>query len=152
MSSHHDRPPWSKDYDDDGDIIGILLIEDGGIIGATGFIKEREYRTIDDVLIRENWVWGFAFIDPQYRRKSYLTKRLPEWKSRFGDFTSDRPWSEAVRALFEEIGWFPAGEESLERTEAELNKLKLKEFERAGVLSRRWIRKNDDWIQLLKRK
>ena len=65
---------------------------------------------------------------------------------------STRPWSEVARALSTKIGWFPAGEESLERTEAELNKLKLKEFERAGMLSRRWIRKNDYWIQLLKRK
>jgi hypothetical protein len=59
--------------------------------------------------------------------------------------------SEAVRALFEKIGWFPAGEENLERNEAQLNKLTLKELERAGRLSRRWIKEGNKWIQLLKR-
>jgi hypothetical protein len=99
----------------------------------------------------KNWRWTFAFIDPQHQRKGYIAKRIPEWRERFGEFTSTRPWSESMRALFEKIGWFPAGEESLERNEAELNKLTLKELERAGRLSRRWIKGENTWIQLLKR-
>jgi hypothetical protein len=140
ISSHHDNAPWVTDYD--SDTVGILLIENGGIIGGAGFIKD---------VTKQNWHWAFAFIDPQHQRKGNLTNRIPEWRKLFGEFTSSRPWSEAIRALFEKIGWFPAGEESLERNAAEVRKLQLKELARIGRLSRRWIKKENQWIQLLKR-
>jgi hypothetical protein len=103
-------------------------VENGGIVGAAGFTNMTfiDDDTVEIVKLEEylkNWQWSFAFIDPQHRRKGYITKRIPEWRKEFGEFTSTRPWSESARAMFEKMGWYPAGEESLERTEAELLKI-----------------------------
>jgi hypothetical protein len=79
-------------YNDD--IVGILLVENGGIVGAAGFIDEKEYVTLNGVeyvnVTKEHWRWVFAFFDPHHHRKGYLTKRIPEWKTMFGEFTSNR--------------------------------------------------------------
>ena len=110
ISSNHSAPPWREEYIEE--MTGILLVENGGIIEAAGFVqgeprvtmmKGKEYVE----LTNRKWRWGFAFIDPEHQRKGYLTKRLAEWRKRFGNFTSTRPWSEGVRKLFEKIGWFP---------------------------------------------
>jgi hypothetical protein len=141
------------------DRIGILLVENGGIVGAAGFSNttfidsDEEYVEFKEYL--QNWQWSFAFIDPQHRRKGYLSKRIPQWRKEFGEFTSTRPWSEAARAMFEKIGWYPTavkGEESLERNEAELNKIQLGEYQKAGRFSRRWIKEDGWWVELIKKK
>jgi hypothetical protein len=103
-------------------------------------------------LTKEEWCWSFAFIDPEHQRKGYLTKRLPEWRKRFGDFTSTRPWSEGVRQLFEKVGWFPGeGEESLERNTDELMKIQLKEFEESGRMTQRWKKEENVWMRLVRK-
>jgi len=114
ISCHHTTVPFAHPYVDWDDRVGILLVENGGIIGAAGFsnvtfIKDdREFVPWEEYL--KNWQWLFAFIDPQHRRKGYITKRIPEWRERFGEFNSTRPWSESVRALFEKIRWYPVSE------------------------------------------
>jgi hypothetical protein len=151
--SNHDAPPWREEYVEG--MIGILLVENGGIVGAAGFLQDKPLVTRingkEYVSLTKQWCWGFAFIDPEHQRKGYLTKRLPKWRKRFGDFTSTRPWSEGVRQLFKKIGWFPAGEESLERNEAELIKIQLREFEKSGSLTQRWRKEENVWVRLMRK-
>jgi hypothetical protein len=46
VSSNHDRPPWCKDYSND--TVGILMVENGGIIGAAGFEIVDNYFTMTE--------------------------------------------------------------------------------------------------------
>lgn len=55
--------------------------------------------------------------------------------------------------MFKKMGWYPTpvkGEESLERNKAELNKIQLGEYQRAGVFSRRWIKEDGWWVEFIK--
>jgi hypothetical protein len=109
ISSHHDDPPWNNDYNES---VGVLLVEKGGIVGAVGF-DNRTFIDSDEEFVEfseyhQNWRWTFAFIDAQHQRKGYISKRIPKWLTEnFGEFSSSRPWSEGMRALFEKIGWYP---------------------------------------------
>jgi hypothetical protein len=158
--NHHTTVPFAHPDMEWDEVIGLLLVENGGIVGAAGFTNKTflgeyapEFVNFEDYL--NNWQWSFAFIDPQHRRKGYVSKRIPAWREEFGEFTSTRPWSEGARAMFEKMGWYPTavkGEESLERTEAELRKIQLGEYQRAGRFSRRWIKEEGWWVMLINKK
>jgi hypothetical protein len=76
-----------------GQTDGWLLVEQRQIIGGAKFSR------IDDI-----WMWQFAWIHPEHRRKGYLLKRLPQWIERYGSFVADQP-NQHARALLRKAGY-----------------------------------------------
>ena len=79
---------------------GWLLVEDHRIVGAAEFVQHVIWelgRT------RPAWLWDWIWVDPEHRRKGVVSRRLPVWEARYGNFVIDQPNPYAA-ALLEKAG------------------------------------------------
>ena len=81
---------------------GWLLVENYRIVGAAEFIQFPAWDFISQSAIK-TWVWDWVWIDPEHRRKGVVSRRLPIWEARYGDFVIDQPNPYAT-ALLEKSG------------------------------------------------
>ena len=71
-------------YPDDLREDGWLLVEEGRIVGATEFREE-------DTSWGRVWIWFWVYVDPEYRRKGVVTRRIPRWESQYPGMIIDQP-------------------------------------------------------------
>ena len=81
---------------------GWLMVEDNRIVGAAEFKQRGAFCWLpghsQEPAIRA-WVWVWVFVDPEHRRKGVVSRRLPIWEERYGEFVIDQPNPNAMAML-----------------------------------------------------
>lgn len=76
---------------------GWLLVEDHRIVGAAEFTKHEMTEMFAPT--QPAWCWYWVLVDPEHRRKGVVSRRLPIWEARYGDFVIDQPNPSAAALL-----------------------------------------------------